>query len=70
MLFRPVNMLGCLGLCRLLPGSLDGTCPLVTIMMMVMMRTMVVIVMMVMLVVMITMKLQGDQKKLSIVISF
>ena len=63
MMSRPVNMSGCLGLCRLLPGSLDGTCPLVTIMMMVM--VVVVIVMMLMMVmlavivvVMITMKLR------------
>ena len=59
MMSRPVNMSGCLGLCRLLPGSLDGTCPLVTIMMMVMVVVMLMMVMLaVMIVAMITMKLR------------
>lgn len=59
MMSIPVNMSGCLGLCRLLPGSLDGTCPLVTIMMMVMVVVMLMMVMLaVMIVVMITMKLR------------
>ena len=62
MMSIPVNMSGCLGLCRLLPGSLDGTCPLVTIMMMVMVVVMLMMVMLaVMIVVMITMKLKADK---------